>query len=524
MSQSFRVLTMALALCGVLAADARGQQLLEVDGIELLGEAHLVLSGGGTCNVLESDTRYEDKQENHGAPMDVWRLDFSVRNGSGRWLDHVIARFQIASQWPDCTNWDGPEAGTFPQNIEWADSIGTIQESGRNVVAPGQVLTETRYFIVLRGDPEPRFSNWSMDFDFAAGPPTADAAAGGSGAESGAAAQGAGGARAAAPAGASQLPPDIQADLYLRQAEQAAEEGDAGRARAAMERLETLQREHALEPSPEDHYRYAQAWAAAEEPERAVASAVRYLQLQGREAEHYTEALDLMSRAESGDAGRPAGSASASAAGARGNEPRTGFSADQTCAGKPEGSQCFRELANQPECYVWDDDWDDFFGTRETVTWTGECAGGLAQGTGTFAWARDGGENIAELTGLLQDGKRHGPWVERFASGDVYEGSYVDGKQHGHWIWRFASGDFAEGPYVDGKRHGHWVSRYADGQVQEGLYVDGDEHGHWVIRFADGQVQEGPYVDGRRHGRWVIRFASGNTETVTYVNGVRQDR
>ena len=174
MGQFCRVLTTALVLCCVLAADARGQQLLEVDGVELRGEAQLVMSGGGTCNVLESDTRYEEKEANHGAPMDIWRLVFSVRNGSGRWLDHLIARFQIESEWPECTNWDGPAAGSFPQNIEWADSIGTIQESGQSVVAPDQTLTEARYFIVLRGEPEPRFSNWSMDFDFATVRPTAD--------------------------------------------------------------------------------------------------------------------------------------------------------------------------------------------------------------------------------------------------------------------------------------------------------------------------------------------------------------
>ena len=107
--------------------------------------------------------------------MDIWRLDFTVRNGSGRWLDHLIARFQIESEWPDCTNWDVPAAYQLPQGIEWAGSIGNIQESGRNVVSPGQTLTETRYLIVLRGDPEPRFSNWSMDFDFAAAPPPAGA-------------------------------------------------------------------------------------------------------------------------------------------------------------------------------------------------------------------------------------------------------------------------------------------------------------------------------------------------------------
>ena len=162
----------------LLAVDAPAQRLLETDGVELLGEAQLVMSGGGTCNVLESDTAYEAKKENHGAPMDIWRLDFSVRNGSGRWLDHLIARFQIDSEWPDCTNWDGPDATEFAEFIEWADSIGQIQESGRNVVAPGQTLTETKFFIVLHGDPEPRFANWSMDFDFAAGLPTAAPAPG----------------------------------------------------------------------------------------------------------------------------------------------------------------------------------------------------------------------------------------------------------------------------------------------------------------------------------------------------------
>ena len=164
-------------------AAAQEQQLLETEGVELLEEAQLVMSGGGTCNVLESDTAYEARRENDGAPMDIWQLDFSVRNGSGRWLDHLIARFQIESEWPECTNWDGPDAGTF-QPLEWADSIDFIQESGRNVVGPDETLTETKYFIVLQGDPPPRFSNWSVDFDFAVNPPPAGTATGASGSRS----------------------------------------------------------------------------------------------------------------------------------------------------------------------------------------------------------------------------------------------------------------------------------------------------------------------------------------------------
>ena len=181
MHQSFRVLAAALVLLPVLAADARGRQLLEVDGIELRGQAELVMSGGGRCNVLESDTRYEEKKANHGAPMDIWRLEFAVRNGTARWLDHLIARYEIDAEWPECTNWDEPEAGHPLSSPGWARESGFIQRSGRNVVAPGQTLTETVHIIVLRGDPKPRFVNWSLDFDFGAaarpGDPGAPAAA-----------------------------------------------------------------------------------------------------------------------------------------------------------------------------------------------------------------------------------------------------------------------------------------------------------------------------------------------------------
>ena len=178
-SHATRILTLALLLCPVLAPDARAQLLFEDQGVELHGTVRMELSEAGTCNVLESDTAYEEKQANHGAPMDIWRLDFSVRNDSGRWLNHLIARFQIESEWPYCTNWDVLIGFQLPRDIERAGSIGHIQESGRNVVSPGQTLTDTRLLIVLRGDSKPWFSNWSMDFNFAASRPlTAGTAAG----------------------------------------------------------------------------------------------------------------------------------------------------------------------------------------------------------------------------------------------------------------------------------------------------------------------------------------------------------
>ena len=62
-----RRLTVALALFAALAVPVRGRRLLEIEGVELRGVTQLALSGGGTCNVLESDTSYEARKENHGA-------------------------------------------------------------------------------------------------------------------------------------------------------------------------------------------------------------------------------------------------------------------------------------------------------------------------------------------------------------------------------------------------------------------------------------------------------------------------
>ena len=82
----------------------------------------------------------------------------------------------------------------------------------------------------------------------------------------------------------------------------------------ALEKLLALQQEHGLEPGPEDHFGYAQIWSEAGAPERAMEEAVRYLQIRGREAEHYEEALDLINRAEGEQARAESGAGAPSGA------------------------------------------------------------------------------------------------------------------------------------------------------------------------------------------------------------------
>ena len=214
------------------------------------------------------------------------------------------------------------------------------------------------------------------------------------------------------------------------------------------------------------------------------------------------------------------GNSDAAIAGGVDARPRSGtvFRPDRTCVGQPAGASCWMEITGRPGCHVW----NAGYAVGATVTWTGECSGGLAQGAGSLTWVWDGNEQVA--TGQLLDGKGRGHWVRRYANGNVEEGPVVDGVETGHWVLRSANGNVYEGPLVDGVQNGHWVLRSADGDVWEGPYMAGEWNGHWVLRSAGGGVSEGPYVEGDRHGDWVIRRADGDTEVWRYENGRIVDR
>ena len=164
----------------------------------------------------------------------------------------------------------------------------------------------------------------------------------------------------------------------------------------------------------------------------------------------------------------------------------TKFHPRETCAGKEVGS-CWMETENQQGCYLWN---PNLASNDETVTWSGECSAGLAQGPGARPWHYtddDGNPTSATSSGELRDGEMHGHWTHRDAHGWVEAGPYVGAKRHGHWTMRFEDfGGVTEGPYVDGKMHGHWTSTDADGNVwQEGPHVNGEKHGRWIHRADD---------------------------------------
>ncbi len=105
----------------------------------------------------------------------------------------------------------------------------------------------------------------------------------------------------------------------------------------------------------------------------------------------------------------------------------------------------WQALENNPDCVVWNANPQE----EETVTWSGACANGKAQGHGTALWRS------------VEDGE----WKEI-----RYEGDYKDGKRHGRGVYVGANGDRYEGDWKDGKAHGRGVEMWADGSSEVVLH------------------------------------------------------
>ncbi len=135
----------------------------------------------------------------------------------------------------------------------------------------------------------------------------------------------------------------------------------------------------------------------------------------------------------------------------------------------------WQPLENNPSCSVW----NHYPKPNETVTWSGACANGKAQGRGTEVWryVEDGEWKEHKYTGENKGGKAHGRGVAVFANGDRYEGEYRDGKQHGRGVWVGVSGDRYEGDWKDGRAHGRGVAMWANGDRYEGDWKDGKRTG-----------------------------------------------
>ena len=412
--RTHRTLAAALVLL-LIAVPGQARRLMELDGIELRGTARVLTYGAATCHVLEekySEEDYARLKANEGQPLDLWQLDFAVYNGSGKALDHLIARYGIEAEWPPCTNWN--ETVDYPGPVSWADEAGSIQRGGTaQVVAPGETVTKTIYIIAYHTD-EPRFARWSVDYTFAEGT------------------------HAAPEQQPAQEQATPQAELPPSQTQTAAP--PLSQASGLPSGISTGD---ACAGKPAG----SACWLELDTPPGC------YL---------WIPALgENMTATWSGECANGLADGAGEFFQVWGSEKdntRTGTG--QFRQGKQHGLWNLYNFVDTIDVKT-DGNGDYVAFIRKSNT---EYKGHFADGKMHGRWVinKDDG-TVSE--GNLVEGKQHGHWVIREADGLVSEGPYVDGKRHGYWVYHLTIGGTQEGPYVEGERHGVWVNTGSDGSI-----------------------------------------------------------
>ena len=108
----------------------------------------------------------------------------------------------------------------------------------------------------------------------------------------------------------------------------------------------------------------------------------------------------------------------------------------------------------------------------ETVTWSGICTDGFADGKGVVQWYEDGRPGVT-YKGALVRGAASGQGKLTMPDGATYEGGWLDGKQEGNGRYLAPGGARYEGEWKDGLPNGRGIMHDPSGAVIDGIWKSG---------------------------------------------------
>jgi hypothetical protein len=158
----------------------------------------------------------------------------------------------------------------------------------------------------------------------------------------------------------------------------------------------------------------------------------------------------------------------------------------------------------------------------ETVTWSGRCLDGYADGSGVVQWL-DGATPGTRVEGTLVRGKWEGQTSVLNRSGGRFEGSYHEGERSGKGALTWPNGDRYEGDWQHNKRTGGGVLTRANGDRYEGDFVDGKWSGKGTFTTSAGGRYTGDWVNNKEEGQGEQIWPDGSRYVGPFVNGKPAD-
>lgn len=150
----------------------------------------------------------------------------------------------------------------------------------------------------------------------------------------------------------------------------------------------------------------------------------------------------------------------------------------------------------------------------ETVTWSGSCSVGKADGAGRAEWHYKDprGKPLTQTyDGTLLAGRFAGQGVINYGDGGSYKGSFLDGERSGHGVLILKDAGRLEGEFKNDKISGHGSATYFNGAHYEGDFVDGKYSGRGKYTTQKGASYEGEFKFGLPFGVGKCVTSSGKT-------------
>ncbi|XP_026157539.1 alsin isoform X2 [Mastacembelus armatus] len=142
--------------------------------------------------------------------------------------------------------------------------------------------------------------------------------------------------------------------------------------------------------------------------------------------------------------------------------------------------------------------------------YTGEFKNGLEDGFGEFVAPNKTLNKNDHYQGHWRDGKMYGLGTYRYASGEVYDGSFQDGMRHGHGMLRSgklntSSPSVFIGQWLQDKKTGYGVfDDITKGEKYMGMWQDHLRQGTGVVVTQFGLYYEGAFKDNKMMGTGIL--------------------
>jgi hypothetical protein len=130
---------------------------------------------------------------------------------------------------------------------------------------------------------------------------------------------------------------------------------------------------------------------------------------------------------------------------------------------------------------------------NESISWSGSCQNGIANGRGTLSWFKDGKPESTNA-GEYRDGQMTGYGVRTWPNGARLEGNFVDDELVGHGVLTDANGRY-EGGFVNGKQSGRGVMIWTNGSRYEGEWQNNLPNGLGMAVIT-GKTHNGVWKNG----------------------------